>query len=86
MSDPARIGGLGLSRGADVLIKVAAEDKGLRAVVSDDYRNLGQEDSVARIAPTPLLLIATGGSLPVERDFNRTLSLLARSKSKFRGM
>src|SRR3954471_14976209 len=28
--DPERIGGLGLSRGADVLIQVAAEDKGLK--------------------------------------------------------
>jgi hypothetical protein len=33
--DPDRIGVLGLLRGADVLIQVAAEDKGLRVVVSD---------------------------------------------------
>lgn len=33
--DPERIGGLGLSRGADVLIQVAVEDTGLKAVVAD---------------------------------------------------
>ena len=111
--DPERIGGLGLSRGADVLIQVAAEDRGLKAVVADgatggsfaDYRNLGEEaegapfylamytaarvfsgaspgeplkDAVARISPTPLLLIATGRSLPIERDFNRIYVEAAR--------
>jgi fermentation-respiration switch protein FrsA (DUF1100 family) len=104
--DPERIGGLGLSTGADVLIEVAAEDKSLKALVADgataesfaDYRNLdvvdegapfyltmytvarvlsGEapgrplKDLVAEVSPTPLLLIATGGSVPVERDFNR---------------
>jgi uncharacterized protein len=111
--DPERIGGLGLSSGADVLIEVAAQDKRLKAVVSDgatgrsfaDYRNHGEEaegapfyltlytaarvlsgespgrplkDLVARISPTPLLLIATGGSLPVERGFNRIYFKAAR--------
>lgn len=111
--DPERIGGLGLSRGADVLIQVAAEDRDLKAVVADgatggsfaDYRNLGEEaegapfyltmytaarvfsgsspgeplkELVARISPTPLLLISTGGSLPVERDFNRIYAEAAR--------
>ena len=111
--DPERIGGLGLSRGADTLIQVAADDSSLKAVVSDgatgqsfaDYRNLGEEaegppfyfamytavrvlsgespgqplkDLVARISPTPLLLIATGGSLPVERDYNRIYAEAAR--------
>lgn len=46
--DPDRIGGLGLSTGADVLIEVAAERKELKAVVSDgatiasfaDYRDV----------------------------------------------
>jgi hypothetical protein len=111
--DPERIGGLGLSRGADVLIQVAAEDRGLKALVSDgatggsfaDYRNLGEEaegvpfyltmytaarvlsgaspgkalkDAVARVSPTPLLLIATGRSLPAERDFNRIYMEAAR--------
>jgi len=53
--DPERLGGLGLSTGADVLIEVAAEDRGLRAVVSDgatagsfaDYRNLEGLDEAA---------------------------------------
>lgn len=111
--DPERIGGLGLSRGADVLIQVAAEDRDLKAVVADgatggsfaDYRNLGEEaegapfyltmytaarvfsgstpgeplkELVARISPTPLLLISTGGSLPIERDFNRIYAKAAR--------
>src|SRR5204862_143617 len=46
--DRGRIGGLGLSTGADVLLQVAARDRRLAAVVSDgasgesfaDYRNL----------------------------------------------
>ena len=111
--DRERIGGLGLSRGADTLIQVAAEDRGLKVVVADgatgrsfaDYRNLGEaaegppfylalytaarilsgespgdplRDLVARVSPTPLLLIATGGSLPVERDFNRIYAEAAR--------
>jgi uncharacterized protein len=111
--DPERIGGLGLSRGADVLIQFAAEDRDLKAVVADgatggsfaDYRNLGEEaegapfyltmytaarvfsgsspseplkELVARISPTPLLLISTGGSLPAERDFNRIYAKAAR--------
>ncbi|HSJ94682.1 MAG TPA: CocE/NonD family hydrolase [Gaiellaceae bacterium] len=111
--DPERIGGLGLSRGADTLIRVAAADRGLKAVIADgatggsfaDYRNLGDEaegapfylamytaarvfsgespgeplkDAVARISPTPLLLIATGRSLPAERDFNRIYAEAAR--------
>lgn len=33
--DPARLGGLGLSTGADVLIEVAATNRSLRAVVAD---------------------------------------------------
>ena len=104
--DPERIGGLGLSTGADVLFEVAADDPALKGVVADgataesfaDCRELDGLDAaapywwtmytaagvlsgassgeplkelVARISPTPLLLIATGGSLPAERDFNR---------------
>ncbi len=111
--DPERIGGLGLSTGADVLIEVAAEDRTLRAVVSDgatarsfaDYRNLDGldeaspfywtlytagrifsgaapgkplKDLVPEISPTPLLLIATGGSLPAELDLNRVYAEVAR--------
>jgi hypothetical protein len=118
---PERIGALGLSRGADVLIEVAADDKRLKAVVSDgatgrsfaDYRNHGEEaegapfyltmytaagvlsgespgkplkDLVARISPTPLLLIATGGSLPVERGFNRIYLKAAREPVEFWGL
>jgi fermentation-respiration switch protein FrsA (DUF1100 family) len=111
--DPGRIGGLGLSTGADVLFEVAAEDRDLKAVVADgatgesfaDVRELNGIDYatpywwtmytaarifsgsspgeplkelVARISPTPLLLISTGGSLPAERDFNRIYSEAAR--------
>ena len=111
--DPGRIGGLGLSRGSDVLMQVAAKDRGLKAVVADgatggsfaDYRNLGEQaegapyylvmytaarvfsgaspgeplkEVVAKISPTPLLLIATGRNLPVERDFNRIYANAAR--------
>src|SRR5918999_1554062 len=36
------------------------------------------KDLVARVSPTPLLLIATGGDLPAERDFNRIYAEAAR--------
>jgi uncharacterized protein len=111
--DAQRIGGLGLSTGADVLIEVAAEDKDLKAVVADgataesfaDYRNRDGldeaapfywtmytaarvlsgaapgrplETAVAEVAPTPLLLIATGRGVPSELDFNRIYAEAAR--------
>jgi acetyl esterase/lipase len=111
--DPERIGGLGLSTGADVLFEVAAEERDLKAVVADgatvegfaDYRNLegldegapfywtlyttarvlsgvspGEplQDLVARIAPTPLLLVATGRDVPAELDANRLYAEAAR--------
>jgi pimeloyl-ACP methyl ester carboxylesterase len=103
--DPDRIGALGLSTGANVLLEVAAERKDLNAVVADgagmrscaDFRALDGgavwlgalvfctmfavqrvfsgsspgkpfKDLVARLAPTPLLLIA-GGRGQFERDF-----------------
>jgi alpha/beta superfamily hydrolase len=111
--DANRIGGLGLSTGADVLIEVAAGRRELKAVVADgataasfaDYRNLvgldvaapffvtmytaarvlsgsvpGEplEELVARISPTPLLLIAAGKGVAQERDFNRLYAAAAR--------
>ena len=111
--DPGRIGGLGLSTGADVLLEVAGERRDLKAIVADgataasfaDYRNLvgldagapfywtmyaaarvlsgsrpGEplEEAVARIAPTPLLLIAAGRGVAQERDFNRLYAAAAR--------
>jgi fermentation-respiration switch protein FrsA (DUF1100 family) len=42
--DPGRIGGLGLSTGADVLIEVAAEDHVLQAVVSDGATGASFDD------------------------------------------
>jgi uncharacterized protein len=103
--EDGRIGGLGLSTGADVLIHAAPEQRDLRAVVSDGATaasfadqtatfgfdeaapyfwtllTAGRvlsgyspgpplEDSVPRISPTPLLLIAAGG-FRTEIDFNR---------------
>jgi uncharacterized protein len=111
--DAVRIGGLGLSTGADVLFEVAAEDRDLKAVVADgataesfaDYREVigldvtapywwtmyaaarvfsgsspGEPltELVARVSPTPLLLISTGGSLPAELDANRVYAEAAR--------
>jgi acetyl esterase/lipase len=111
--DAERIGGLGLSTGADVLLDVAAERRELKAVVADgasaesfaDYRNLegideaapfywtlytaarvlsgespGEplQEAVAEVSPTPLLLIATGRTVPSERDFNRIYAEAAR--------
>jgi dipeptidyl aminopeptidase/acylaminoacyl peptidase len=116
--DPERIGGLGLSTGADVLFEVAAEDRNLKAVVADgataesfsDYRNIKGLDAaapywwtmyaaarvlsgvapgeplnelVARVSPTPLLLISTGGSLPAELDANRVYADAAREPVEF---
>jgi fermentation-respiration switch protein FrsA (DUF1100 family) len=112
--DPDRIGALGLSTGANVLIEVAGERKGLNAVVADGagMRSCGDfleldggavwlgasvfctmfaaarvfsgsspgkplADLVARIAPTPLLLIA-GGRGQFERDFNLIYAKAAR--------
>ena len=111
--DRKRIGGLGLSTGADVLFEVGAKDRDLKAVVADgataesfaDYRNLKGLDAaapywwtmyaaarvlsgsspgeplkelVARVSPTPLLLVSTGGSLPAELDMNRFYAEAAR--------
>ena len=116
--DPLRLGGVGLSTGADVLIEVAAEQRALRAVVADgatgesfaDYRNLDGLDEaapfyltlytaarvfsgasparplkslVAEVSPTPLLLVATGGSVPAELDFNRMYAEAAREPFEY---
>jgi fermentation-respiration switch protein FrsA (DUF1100 family) len=110
--DPGRIGALGLSTGADVVIEVAAERKSVRAVVADgasgrsfadhlalDGANIRTpllwsmytaaevfsgsspgpplEDLVARISPTPLLLIS-GGQGNFEREFNLSYAQAAR--------
>lgn len=117
--DPDRIGALGLSTGANVLIEVAAEHKDLSAVVADgagmrscaDFLALDGaavwlgapvfctsfaaarvfsgsspgkplEDLVARIAPTPLLLIA-GGRGQFEREFNLIYAKAAREPVEF---
>jgi hypothetical protein len=115
--DDARIGGLGLSTGADVLIHVAPEHRELRAVVSDGATAASfadqtatfgfdeaapyfwtllmagrvfsgyspgppLEDSVARISPTPLLLIAAGG-FPTEIDFNRHYAAVAKEPFEY---
>jgi uncharacterized protein len=111
--DDRRIGGLGLSTGADVLIEVAAEDKSLEALVADgatnesfaDYRNLSGldasapffwtlytaarvlsgespgrplQDLVAEVSPTPLLLVATGASIPQELVYGRLYAAAAK--------
>ena len=101
--EPGRVGGLGLSTGADVLIEVAAEDRRLAAVVADgatgrsladlpagDVASLLQiapvfasvallsgerpgpplSELAARVAPTPLLLVAAG-SMPMEMTMSR---------------
>ena len=115
--DPGRIGGLGLSTGADVLIEVAANDRRLKAVVSDgatarsfaDQRNVAGideaapffwslitavrvfsgsspgeplEELVAKVSPTPLLLIAAG-RFQNEREFNLVYANAAREPFEF---
>ena len=115
--DDARIGGLGLSTGADVLIHGAPEHRELRAVVSDGATAASfadqtatfgidesapyfwtllmagrvfsgyspgppLEESVARISPTPLLLIAAGG-FPTEIEFNRHYAKAAKEPFEY---
>jgi alpha-beta hydrolase superfamily lysophospholipase len=69
--DADRIGGLGLSTGADVLIEVAAEGDGLKAVVSDGatLRSLadmpsGKPLEVAAMAPALMTVQVLSGSSP----------------------
>lgn len=69
--DAGRIGGLGLSTGADVLIEVAAERDGLSAVVSDGatLRSLADIPSdkpleVATMAPVLMTVRLLSGSSP----------------------
>jgi dipeptidyl aminopeptidase/acylaminoacyl peptidase len=76
--DPDRIGGLGLSTGADVLLEVAAERRELKAVVADgatagsfaDYRNLVGLDEAAPFYLTMYtaarVLSGTGPGEPLE--------------------
>lgn len=115
--EDGRIGGLGLSTGADVLIHVAPERRELRAVVSDGATAASFADqtatfgidettpyfwtlltagrvfsgtspgppldeSVPRISPTPLLLIAAGG-FPTEIEFNRHYAEVAREPFEY---
>ena len=105
--DDGRIGGLGLSTGADVLLHVAS-DGATAASFADQKATFGideaapyfwtlltagrilsgsapgppLEDSVARISPTPLLLIAAGG-FPTEIDFNRHYAEVAEEPFDF---
>ena len=115
--EEGRIGGLGLSTGADVLIQVAPEHRELAAVVSDgataasfadQIATFGYdgtspyfftlltagrvfsgyapgpplEESVARVSPTPLLLIAAGG-FPTEIEFNRHYAAFAEEPFEY---
>jgi dienelactone hydrolase len=60
--DDDRIGGIGLSTGADVLIEFAAERPGLRAVVADGAtgRSFADARPGAGDAPAVWLMFATG--------------------------
>ena len=69
--DAGRIGGLGLSTGADVLIEVAAEDRRLRAVVGDGAtgRSLadvppGEGSMVAYMGPVFATVAVLSGTRP----------------------
>ena len=113
--DRERLGGLGLSTGADVLTELAPERRNLRVVVADGAtgRSIGDYvvregrrqrrpllvvdvhgarvlsgaspgpslgDLVARISPTPLLLVSTGRGL--ERELDRLYAKAAREPAK----
>ena len=60
--DAARIGGLGLSTGADVLVEVAAEQHGLAAVVADGAtgRSFGDRPPGVAAAPFSWAMFAAG--------------------------
>jgi uncharacterized protein len=69
--EPDRVGALGLSTGADVLIAVAAEDRRVKAVVSDgatawSLADLPEGDPLGRAFMTPVLTSAAlfSGSRP----------------------
>ncbi|HYO40914.1 MAG TPA: CocE/NonD family hydrolase [Nocardioidaceae bacterium] len=69
--DPERVGGLGLSRGADVLIEVAASDSRLAAVVGDGAtaRSLadippGEKSAVLWMAPVLATASVLSGTWP----------------------
>jgi uncharacterized protein len=74
--DPERLGGLGLSTGADVLIEVAASDRTLRAVVADGATgrsladippgNPGTAVQMAPVLATASLLSGTRPGPPLE--------------------
>ncbi|MFL6231010.1 MAG: hypothetical protein ACJ741_19720, partial [Pyrinomonadaceae bacterium] len=70
-------------KGALVAVKSWRADA-TRAVDNKQLRGAGQplKELVARVSPTPLLLIATGGSLPVELGFNRIYAEAAREPSE----
>jgi uncharacterized protein len=69
--DPERVGGLGLSRGADVLIEVAASDSRLGAVVADGAtaRSLGdippgEESAALWLVPVLSTVSVLSGTMP----------------------
>ncbi|HEX8102469.1 MAG TPA: alpha/beta fold hydrolase [Solirubrobacteraceae bacterium] len=111
--DDGRIGAIGLSTGADVLIQVAARDKAIAALVADGATARSTADIdftpdtayfwpliaavrvfsgsspgpplrelVARVSPTPLLLISSR-RFPSERDFNAEYARSAREPSEW---
>jgi hypothetical protein len=62
--DPARIGGLGLSVGGELLLETAAETDGIRAVVSEgagarSYRETNRRDVLLEVLPYYVLTGAT---------------------------
>ena len=72
--DPGRIGALGLSTGADVLIEVGAEDKRLKAIVADgatasSFSDIPPADRWANAYMAPVIATAAllSGSTPPPR-------------------
>ena len=80
--DPSRLGGLGLSTGADVLIESAATDHDLRVVISDGATGMSFADTPDGVADAALMWpMFTAGELFSGESQDRPLRELAAEVS-----
>jgi pimeloyl-ACP methyl ester carboxylesterase len=61
--DRNRIGGIGLSVGAETLLQTAAESRGLNAVVADGAGSRSLREDLARAGEIPTSLVITAGTM-----------------------
>jgi dienelactone hydrolase len=80
--DPSRLGGLGLSTGADVLIESAATDHDLRVVISDGATGMSFADTPGGVADAALVWpMFTAGALFSGESQDKSLRELAAEVS-----